>query len=376
MKNNNNFNVKTTKNIYIQFYLKKCFIKYIFIILLFLLTLYIKGFYSIFYKLSKNETKYFGIFNQRFDDFNEFNITKEIKNISERELYLKNKTEFYIQRRTRYLLNHHVIYNESNLNTFQDKLNWLIIHESPMYKSSIVDKIKLHDYSKRILGKDICVPILKTYDKAEDINFEELPEKFVLKLNHGSGMNIICTKKSKLNFNKTIKSLNNWKNNNYGLWKSEFQYIYVKRKIFVEQFLSNNPIDYKIFCFNGDPKFIRVRKILKKKRHKKHYDIHNHYNVNWELNDLESGLRGYKRDPKVKIKKPKNLKLMLKYAKMLSQEFVFVRVDFYEVKNRIYLGELTFSPTNSFIRWKNKKQSIYVGNLMNLTKIKYYLFNK
>ena len=78
----------------------------------------------------------------------------------------------------------------------------------------------------------------------------------------------------------------------------------------------------------------------------------------------------------MKIDKPKHLDLMLKYSKLLSQEFVFVRVDFYEVKNEIYLGELTLSPSNSFLQWKNIKQNIFVAKMINLTKIKDYLFNK
>ena len=83
-------------------------------------------------------------------------------------------------------------YDESNLITFQNKLNYLIIHESPEYKGNIIDKIKLSDYSKKILGKDICIPILKTYNNVDEINIDELPDKFVLKCNHGSGMNIFC----------------------------------------------------------------------------------------------------------------------------------------------------------------------------------------
>ena len=275
--------------------------------------------------------------------------------------------------RTRFLFNYGIKYDESKLITFQDKLNWLIVHESPEYKSFLADKINLHNYSQRIIGKDICVPVLKIYDNISEINLNDLPKKFVLKLNHGSGMNLICNDKEKLNFTKALKTLNNWKNINYGLKKSEFQYAYIKRKIFLEKFLGDNLIDYKIFCFNGVPKFIRVRKIIKGKIYKK---IHNHYNIYWKLNKLESGLNGYIRDPNVKINKPKNLDLMIKYSKMLSKEFVFVRVDFYEVNDQVYLGELTFSPSNSFLNWKNKLQSIYVAKMMNLRKIKSYLFNK
>ena len=112
---------------------------------------------------------------------------------------------------------------KSKLTTIQEKLNYLIIHESPDYKSKIVDKILLHEYSKKVLGKDICVPIIKIYETIDDINFNELPNKFVLKCNHGSGMNIICNDKSKLNITKTRYLLNKWMNANYGFQNSEFQ---------------------------------------------------------------------------------------------------------------------------------------------------------
>ena len=127
-------------------------------------------------------------------------------------------------------------YNESNITTIQDKINWLIIHENPEYKANIVDKILLHEYSKKILGKDICVPIIKIYNASEDINFDELPDKFALKCNHGSGMNILCNNKSKLNKTDAKIKLDKWMKINYGLGGFEFQYLYVKRKIFISPF--------------------------------------------------------------------------------------------------------------------------------------------
>ena len=307
------------------------------------------------------------------ESYSYFNIT-EIKNNMSRQLFLKNKTEYYRRIRTKYLLlKHNVIYNESKLVTFKDKLNWLIIHESPQYKSFLADKIRLREYSKKVLGKDICVPILKIYENAYDINFNELPNKFILKYNHGSGFNIICDDKKKLNFENVIKKLNNWKNLNYGLINKEFQYLYIKRRILVEKYLTNNIIDYKVYCFNGSPKFILVKLFLKDRNNT---ILNNYYNIDWKLNNLETDKKGYIRDPNYKIDKPNNLKLMLKYAKLLSQEFVFVRVDFFEVKNKVYLGELTFSPANALKKWKNKTDDLTLGNLLNLNKIKIYLYNK
>ena len=116
---------------------------------------------------------------------------------------------------------------KSELVTIQDKLNYLLIHESPDMKSKISDKILLHDYSIKKLGKDICVPIIKIYDNANDIKLEDLPDKFVLKCNHGSGMNIICDNKTEFDLNLAKKRLNQWKSINYGLTSTIF-----KRNIF------------------------------------------------------------------------------------------------------------------------------------------------
>lgn len=261
--------------------------------------------------------------------------------------------------------------NESNLVTIQEKLNYLLVHESPDYKSKIADKILVHNYSISKLGKDICVPIIKIYNDSNEIKLEELPDKFVLKCNHGSAMNIICKNKSDLNIDMVKKNLDTWKNTIYGLKSSEFQYLNIDRKIFAEKFLKENIEDYKIYCFEGVPKFIRVQK---------HFDgidgkINNYYDLNWNLTEIETGIEGFYRRPELKFEKPKNFDLMIEYAKKLSEEFVFVRVDLYNVNGKIYLGEMTFSPSNLQFSLKNKEQSIELGKLININNIKNYLFN-
>ena len=154
-------------------------------------------------------------------NFSELSVANDITDNDDKEIYLKNKTKFYIKNRTEFLLRFGYSYNESKLVTFQDKLNWLIIHESPEYKSYMADKIKLHDYAQKIIGKDICVPILKIYDNPSEINFDELPNKFILKLNHGSHMNLVCHDKERLDYTEAIKHLNKWKNRNFGFHYSE-----------------------------------------------------------------------------------------------------------------------------------------------------------
>ena len=261
--------------------------------------------------------------------------------------------------------------NESNLVTIQNKLNYLIVHESPDYKSKLVDKILLHDYSIKKLGKDICVPIIKIYNNTDEIKKEDLPDKFVLKCNHGSAMNIICENKTSFDFKKAKYNLNKWKNINYGLKTNEFQYLNIDRKIFSEKFIKENIEDYKIYCFHGIPKFIRVQKRIPGIKGK----INNYYDLNWTLTDIETGLNGYFRRPDIIFERPKNFELMLEYSKKLSEDFVFVRVDLYNVNGIIYLGEMTFCPSNNGFRLKDIQQSIKLGQLIDVSKIKKNLFN-
>ena len=145
-------------------------------------------------------------------------------------LYIENREQFYIKGREYQMKKLGYIYNDSNIVTFEDKLNYLLVHENPENKTEFVDKILLRNYSRKIIGKDICVPIIKIYNDVDDINLDELPDKFILKCNHGSGMNIICTDKKKFNLYDAKKKLRNWLNINYGLDNFESQYINVKKK--------------------------------------------------------------------------------------------------------------------------------------------------
>lgn len=261
--------------------------------------------------------------------------------------------------------------NESNLFTIQEKLKYLLVHESPDLKSKIVDKILLHDYSIKKLGIDICVPIIKIYNDSNEIKLDELPEKFVLKCNHGSAMNILCNNKSNFNLEQAKFDLNNWIKINYGLKMYEYQYLTVERKIFAEIYLKDNIEDYKIYCFHGIPKFIRIQKHFEGINGK----VNNYYDLYWKLTDIETGLPGYIRRPDIIFEKPKNLKLMIEYCKKLSEDFVFVRCDLYNINGKIFLGEMTFAPSNLAFQLKNIEQSITLGKLIDLSKIKKNLFN-
>ena len=276
---------------------------------------------------------------------------------------LKIRKSFYKRGREYLLKKRGEIYNESNIITFQDKINYLLIHESPENKSNIVDKILLRNYSQKILGKDICPKILKIYKDIDEINLDELPEKFVLKCNHGSGMNIFCSNKTTFNLNFAKDTLKKWMKINYGLMNFEYQYLNIKKKVFAEEFLVDEMVNYKIYCFNGIPKLIRVKGNINKT------NLYNIFFINWTIADIEFDNIKYVKDEKSILKKPKQFEIMLNYSRLLSSDFCFCRVDFYEENNNIYLSELTFSPFNAEIKYKKKEMEIYLGSLINISKI-------
>ena len=278
------------------------------------------------------------------------------------ELYFQNKKKFYAKGREFKMGRIGKPYTESNIISFQDKLNYLLINESPEDKTSIVDKILLRNYSKEVLGKDICPSILKIYNNIEEINLKELPDKFVLKCNHGSGMNIICEDKYKFDLSKAKLMLKKWLDINYGINSFEYQYLNVQKKIFAEKFLVKDIINYKFSCFNGEPKLIRVKGRIKGK------NLYNIYYTNWTKTNIEIDSDKYILTDG--FKKPINLEKMIKYSKLLSSDFCYCRVDFYEVNRTLFLGEITFTPFNAEIKYKDKKTEIYLGNLINISKIK------
>ena len=271
------------------------------------------------------------------------------------------KIDNYYKKRIKYISSLNRNYNESNLITFEDKLNWLVIHDTNKLKGKCSDKILLHYYSKRKLGKDICNKILKIYNSEKEIEIEDLPNQFVLKTNHGSGYNFIVEKKTDFDLKKAKIILKKWMKIDYGVRGAEFHYSYINSKIYIEEYLGKNLKNYKFLCYNGKPKYIYVS--IKEGKHK----YRNFYNMNWKFINFHCLSRPH---PKYHYPKPKFFELMKKYAKILSKDFKFVRVDLYEFKNEIRLGELTFIPMNSFFFCKSRNQEIELGKDIIINKYK------
>lgn len=251
--------------------------------------------------------------------------------------------------------------NLKNPQTFTDKLQWLKIHDSTFTKAFCADKITLREFCKEKIGKDLCFPILAIYEKPEQIEWNKLPENFVIKCNHGSGYNIIVENKQTLDKTKVINTLRNWMKVDYGSLSYELYYNLIPKRIFIESYMcpgiGQSLKDYKFFCFNGEPKFFHINADFG-------HGNFNHYDLQGNLLDISR--YDFPADPNRKDEMPKTLPEMIKYAKLLSKDFKFVRVDFYEIGNKVYLGELTFIPGSGRMRYKNPNTNLELGKLLHL----------
>ena len=250
-----------------------------------------------------------------------------------------------------------------NPKTWCEKMQWLQLYDNIDLRAFCADKIKVHDYSVQKLGKDICVPIIKVYDDPSQLNFDELPDRFVLKCNHGYAYNIICRDKSKLNQSECSRNLQKWLNTPFGQMSLEPHYLKIERKCYAEQFLENvdrsEITDYKFLCFNGKPTYVQILN----DRHTPKFHL-NYYDMDFNFMNISRTDVRCRWD--MLDEKPSQFELMKEYAAKLSEDFRFVRVDFYEVDGIVYLGEMTFTPASGFIKWTDPAIDRKFGDLISL----------
>jgi hypothetical protein len=247
-------------------------------------------------------------------------------------------------------------YNLTNPESFNEKLNYLKLNPENKTYSKYADKIAVRDFVKETVGAKYLIPVIGIFKTAEEINFRELPDKFVLKANHGSGWNIICEDKQSLNFEKTRRKLKKWLKYNSFYLSREYQYKPIVPAIICEELLEFNIFDYKFFCFSGNPEIIQVD-IDRFTNHRRAF-----YNVNWEKQDFS--IR-YPISDKI-IEKPAQFDEMFEVCKKLSAPFNFVRVDLYLHNSKIYFGELTFFPGGGNEPFNPVESDYSFGRLLNL----------
>ncbi len=267
------------------------------------------------------------------------------------ELYLKIKFRLITGKRL----------NLNNPMTFNEKLQWLKLYDRKPEYTLMVDKYCVRKYIKDTIGEKYLIPLLGIYDKFEDINFDKLPNQFVLKPNHTSGDVFICRDKSKIDYKKLRNEVNKWLKREYFWLHREWPYKDIKPKIICEEFISDSkdiPDDYKILCFNGKAKLIEV--------HIDRYGDHRQdfYDLNWNKTTISQN------PPKSDIvyKKPNKFDEMIKLSEILAANMVHVRIDWFIVKDKLYFGEITFYDGSGFVPFDDEKDDLLLGSWIELPK--------
>lgn len=273
------------------------------------------------------------------------NLTKNIVLFPFNVLYKINpKLELQLL----YLLKCRKRLNLKNPMTYNEKLQWIKLYDKNYLMPFCCDKYTVRKFVSDLGCEEILNDLLWAGTNPEEIPFDSLPEKFVIKVTHGSTFNIICKDKNFLDEQKTVKKLKKWLNKDFLPCYGEWFYGIVKPRIIIEKYLEDfntknqELTDYKVFCFNGEPKYIRVDSGRYTNNHCK--DI---YDINWSK--IPNATMGYQNSKNI-LSKPLCLDEMLEYARKLSAAFLHARVDFYIVRDKIYFGEITFTNGAGFDR--------------------------
>ena len=236
--------------------------------------------------------------------------------------------------------------NLNSPSSFNEKLQWLKLYDRNELYTTLVDKIAVKEYVSKKIGEQYIIPTIRVWHSPKEIDFDSLPDKYVLKCNHNSGGLCICKDKQKFNIRKARKTLEKGMKYNFYLLGREWPYKNVPRKIFAEQYLENSEsgglTDYKIHCFNGKPKFVLVCQ----DRFAETGLTEDFFTIDWEHMEVK---RPNHNNSKLPISKPDKLEEMLSIAEKLSNGIPFVRVDLYFVEGNIFFSELTFFPASGFI---------------------------
>jgi len=265
--------------------------------------------------------------------------------------------KYYVEKSYKKVTNQDL--NLDSPETFNEKLQWLKLNYRKNVMTICADKYAVREYVSNILGKDVLNELYGVYNHVNEIDFENLPKKFVLKVTHGSGQNLITQDKNSVDWPTEKKLLNFYMRSNHYLEGREWVYKGIPPKIICEKYLDEQgkpPVDYKFFCFNGEPKLIQLD-LDRFDGHKR-----NMYDINWNILPFEFA---HNQDSKV-VQKPKELTLMLDYAKKLAGNFPFSRVDFYLVDGVIIFGEITFYPEQGLGKFTPESYNLTLGKQLKL----------
>ena len=251
-----------------------------------------------------------------------------------------------------------------NPETFTEKIQWLKLYDRKPEYSTMVDKYEAKKYVAEKIGEEHIIPTYGVWDKFDDIDFDKLPNQFVLKCTHDSGSVVICKDKTTFDINYAKEIINENLNKTHYKLAREWVYKNIKPRIIAEKFMScdnQELIDYKFFCFNGEPKFLYVSTGLASASNAG-AEI-SFFTLDWQLAPF------YRKDFKILSyfpKKPAHLEEMINISKILSENIPFVRVDLYEINNQVYFSALTFYPHGGYIPFEPEEWDRKLGDLIDL----------
>ena len=237
-----------------------------------------------------------------------------------------------------YLKHFHRLIDFQNPISFNEKIQWLKIHDrNPLY-TTLVDKLKMKEYLREVLVKDYTVPTLAVWDSPDKIDFNLLPNQFVLKWNHDSGSIVICKDKSTFDTAGALKKLQHGAKFNGYWYGREWPYKNVPQRVFAEPYIEDKEThelrDYKLFCFNGEVRLLLIASDRQTPGEETKFDF---YDMHLKHLDIVNQHPNAYNPPQP----PKSFPLMKRLAEKLSKGFIHLRVDFYEVNGEVYIGELT-----------------------------------
>lgn len=251
--------------------------------------------------------------------------------------------------------------------TFNEKLQWLKLHDRKPEYTMMVDKYAVRKYIADTIGEEYLIPLLGVWDNPDDIDFDALPNQFVLKCNHNSGLGMcICKDKSKLDVGKVKAELRKGLQQDYYLTHREWPYKNVARKIVAEKFMEDDNdnddlglIDYKIHCFNGEPKFVLVCS----ERFSSNGTKEDFFDINWNKLPFK---RPHLQCSDKSLKQPSAFNKMIECSQLLSKNIPFIRCDFYEIDGMVYFGELTFFPASGLEAFEPEEWDYKLGSWLKL----------
>lgn len=280
--------------------------------------------------------------------------------LTARGLYKNMPDEKFIEKKFYLSLGTHL--NLAPPRTFNEKMQWLKLHDrNPIY-TNLVDKLAVREYIKEKIGEKYLIPILADpWGSPAEIDYDTLPNQFVLKCTHDSGGLLVIKDKAKMDKAKAEAFLNKRLKRNYFFGCREWPYKKVKPMIFAEKFLENPGSDslyvYKIMCFNGTPKIFQVIQ-----NDKTDHETIDYFDTSWSLLNIKQNFSNSPRP----LEKPACMEEMLELAKKLSKGFAFLRTDFYEVAGQIFFSELTFYSDGGFAPFEPPEWDEILGSWIEL----------